>query len=201
MCGTSMRGREDVSGWLDNGELAPGKLVRYKILTPTRTSPRRRRNIMTRVNPQPSLPTTNGEVSATVPTPTATVEEDEEPSDHTVAFAMCVSLKNLAVPYPDRLSSSSAWSITAVIIMAHFLASHIILYSTTHTCRLSSPHLWWLSFALTLVTYFDPLMLHSLHLVVLAVVFLPICYVRLSMSFILSQYSSPASSFSGTHAM
>src|SRR5882724_10596254 len=37
--------------------------------------------------------------------------------------------------------------------MTWFVTAHILIYTSIHTCRLSAPHLWWLTFGIICIGY------------------------------------------------
>lgn len=49
----------------------------------------------------------------------------------------------------DRLSL-----LLSVLVIAWFLTSNILLYTSVHTCRFAAPHLWWLIFGILCIQYF-----------------------------------------------
>lgn len=46
-----------------------------------------------------------------------------------------------------------AISVTSLLVISHFCTTNILIFASTKTCRLSSPHLWWSTFAMLCLTY------------------------------------------------
>lgn len=46
-----------------------------------------------------------------------------------------------------------AISITSLLAITHFLITNVLIFSSTKSCRVSSPHLWWSTFAMLCLTY------------------------------------------------
>ncbi len=61
------------------------------------------------------------------------------------------------------------------LTLAWFLAAHVLAYTSVNTCRLSSPHLWWLTFAILCTLYLMVLEIFLLGLLVF--VLGPVLYV------------------------
>ncbi|KAI0374002.1 hypothetical protein BV20DRAFT_988186 [Pilatotrama ljubarskyi] len=43
--------------------------------------------------------------------------------------------------------------LTSAISLVWFLAAHVLAYTSVNTCRLSAPHLWWLTFGIMCILY------------------------------------------------
>ncbi|KAH9949573.1 hypothetical protein B0H21DRAFT_727475 [Amylocystis lapponica] len=56
--------------------------------------------------------------------------------------------------------------LTSFVSLAWFLTAHIFEYTSVNTCRLSSPHLWWLTFGILCVLYLMVLEIFLLGLLV-----------------------------------
>ncbi|KAL6310336.1 hypothetical protein BKA93DRAFT_814100 [Sparassis latifolia] len=56
--------------------------------------------------------------------------------------------------------------LTSFISLAWFLTAHILEYTSVKTCRLSSPHLWWLTFGILCILYLTILEIFLLGLLV-----------------------------------
>ncbi|KAJ6499905.1 hypothetical protein C8R47DRAFT_970689 [Mycena vitilis] len=56
-----------------------------------------------------------------------------------------------ALPYSVLYSRLSILS--SLITLSWFLTAHILEYTTIHTCRFSSPHIWWLTFGILCIMY------------------------------------------------
>lgn len=40
-----------------------------------------------------------------------------------------------------------------LLALSHFVTNHIFLYSSVNTCRIESPHVWWLAFGIVSIGY------------------------------------------------
>ncbi|KAI1794162.1 hypothetical protein LXA43DRAFT_998029 [Ganoderma leucocontextum] len=68
---------------------------------------------------------------------------------------------------PPRSPVSSRLSLlTSFLTLAWFLTAHVLEYTSVNTCRLSSPHLWWLTFAILCTLYLMVLEIFLLGLLV-----------------------------------
>lgn len=79
----------------------------------------------------------------------------------------------------DKIYSRSV-SLITVLSLTHFGVTNILLYSSTNSCRLTSPHLWWSTFAMLCLTYLIILEIFTIGFtlfVVLPVVFVSCKYV------------------------
>ncbi|PIL36212.1 hypothetical protein GSI_01873 [Ganoderma sinense ZZ0214-1] len=56
--------------------------------------------------------------------------------------------------------------LTSFLTLAWFLTAHVLEYTSVNTCRLSSPHLWWLTFAILCTLYLMVLEIFLLGLLV-----------------------------------
>ena len=44
-------------------------------------------------------------------------------------------------------------SIMSFLSVVWFIGSHILVYTSLDTCRITSPHLWWLAFGILSIGY------------------------------------------------
>jgi hypothetical protein len=44
-------------------------------------------------------------------------------------------------------------TLLSLLYLTWFITSHILTYTSVHTCRLTSPHLWWLTFGIICIDY------------------------------------------------
>lgn len=44
-------------------------------------------------------------------------------------------------------------SVTSLLAITHFLITNVLVFSSTKSCRVSSPHLWWSTFSMLCLTY------------------------------------------------
>ncbi|KAI0645735.1 hypothetical protein C8Q79DRAFT_1001261 [Trametes meyenii] len=58
---------------------------------------------------------------------------------------------------------------TTFLTLAWFLTAHVLAYTSVNTCRLSSPHLWWLTFGIMSILYVMMLEIFLLGLLVFVV--------------------------------
>ena len=66
----------------------------------------------------------------------------------------------------------------SLISLSWFLTAHILEYTSTNTCRHTSPHLWWLTFGILCILYL--MILEIFLLGILVFILGPIIYVRSS---------------------
>ncbi|KIJ49405.1 hypothetical protein M422DRAFT_59190 [Sphaerobolus stellatus SS14] len=65
---------------------------------------------------------------------------------------------------PDRLDT-----LITFISTLWFIVGHILVYTTVKTCRLSSPHVWWLNFAILCIGYMIVLELIAVVLIIFVI--------------------------------
>ncbi|KAI0675340.1 hypothetical protein C8Q78DRAFT_1067124 [Trametes maxima] len=58
---------------------------------------------------------------------------------------------------------------TTFLTLAWFLTAHVLAYTSVNTCRLSSPHLWWLTFGIMCILYLMMLEIFLLGLLVFVI--------------------------------
>ncbi|KAJ7770234.1 hypothetical protein DFH07DRAFT_735478 [Mycena maculata] len=56
-------------------------------------------------------------------------------------------------PLPHSILYSRLSIFSSLITLSWFLTAHILEYSSIHTCRFSSPHIWWLTFGILCIMY------------------------------------------------
>ncbi|KAJ7045527.1 hypothetical protein C8F04DRAFT_940014 [Mycena alexandri] len=56
-------------------------------------------------------------------------------------------------PLPHTVLYSRLSILSSLITLSWFLTAHILEYTSIHTCRFSSPHLWWLTFGILCIMY------------------------------------------------
>lgn len=44
-------------------------------------------------------------------------------------------------------------TLLSLLSLTWFITAHILTYTSVHTCRLTSPHLWWLTFGIMCIGY------------------------------------------------
>lgn len=66
--------------------------------------------------------------------------------------------------------------LSSLLTLSWFLTAHILEYTSINTCRLSSPHLWWLIFGILCTMYFMILEVFILGFIVFIIA--PILFVR-----------------------
>ncbi|KAJ7346628.1 hypothetical protein DFH08DRAFT_700878 [Mycena albidolilacea] len=54
---------------------------------------------------------------------------------------------------PHSILYSRLSILSSLITLSWFLTAHILEYTSIHTCRFSSPHLWWLTFGILCIMY------------------------------------------------
>ncbi|KAF8332064.1 uncharacterized protein EI90DRAFT_3123139 [Cantharellus anzutake] len=127
-----------------------------------RSSDRSRRQTTT----QPSIPE--------VPTPQTPESQPEAGLDNTQAH-------NGPPPQP-RTESDKLWdrlnNFTTILVMVHFSMTNYFLLSSTRTCRKSSPHLWWLTFAILALTYL--IILELLMICFTVFILMPLVFIALN---------------------
>ncbi|TCD71238.1 hypothetical protein EIP91_011716 [Steccherinum ochraceum] len=84
-----------------------------------------------------------------------------------------------SIQLPHTLLYTRLSLLTSLISLSWFLTAHILEYTSTNTCRHTSPHLWWLTFGILCILY---LMILEIFLLGLLVFILgPIIYVAWSL--------------------
>ncbi|EJF65285.1 hypothetical protein DICSQDRAFT_132851 [Dichomitus squalens LYAD-421 SS1] len=72
-----------------------------------------------------------------------------------------------STPEPPKSPAHSRLTLlTSFLTLAWFLTAHVLEYTSVNSCRLSSPHLWWLTFALLCTLYLMVLEIFLLGLLV-----------------------------------
>ncbi|KAJ7462319.1 hypothetical protein B0H11DRAFT_2160178 [Mycena galericulata] len=56
-------------------------------------------------------------------------------------------------PLPHSVLYSRLSIISSLITLTWFLTAHILEYTSIHSCRFSSPHIWWLTFGILCIMY------------------------------------------------
>ncbi|KAJ7188255.1 hypothetical protein C8R46DRAFT_879254 [Mycena filopes] len=56
-------------------------------------------------------------------------------------------------PLPYTVLYSRLSILSSLITLSWFLTAHILEYTSIHTCRSSSPHIWWLTFGILCIMY------------------------------------------------
>ncbi|KAF9505716.1 hypothetical protein BS47DRAFT_513403 [Hydnum rufescens UP504] len=117
-----------------------------------------------------------------------TARSSRRVSTHPPAVPDGPSIPNNTPPQPRSATVSvTGWdrlydqvqTLVSLIVIAHFLATNVLLYSSVNTCRISSPHLWWLSFAILCITYV--VILEILLICLTVFVLMPILFVVLNL--------------------
>ncbi|KAJ6593910.1 hypothetical protein B0H19DRAFT_977069 [Mycena capillaripes] len=57
------------------------------------------------------------------------------------------------LPLPHSILYSRLSILSSLITLSWFLTAHILEYTSIHTCRFSSPHIWWLTFGILCIMY------------------------------------------------
>jgi hypothetical protein len=67
-------------------------------------------------------------------------------------YSRCAHLFSLFIG--SLFKAPSRLSILATLLsLTWFITAHILVFTSIHTCRYASPHLWWLTFAVICITY------------------------------------------------
>ena len=76
------------------------------------------------------------------------------------------------------INVSSLTLLSSLMTLTWFLTAHILEYTSVHTCRHSSPHLWWLTFGILCIMYLmvlEVLLLGFIVLIVAPILFVSAC--------------------------
>lgn len=88
--------------------------------------------------------------------------------------------------------------LASFMTLAWFLTAHILEFTSVNSCRFSSPHLWWLTFAILCLLYLTIVEIFILGLLVF--ILGPVIYVRLISAYAKSihELTALSHSYSGT---
>jgi hypothetical protein len=125
------------------------------------------------------------------PTPAYQGSNTQTPNDsrertalqHSRLYSRCVDahFSVILISIHLGLFDNSMALLSSLLTLTWFLTAHIFEYTSTKTCRLTSPHLWWLVFGILSIMYL--VVLEVLVLGVFVFVIGPILYVGHSTSF------------------
>lgn len=67
-------------------------------------------------------------------------------------------------------------TLISLMVLVHFIITNVLIFSSTKTCRVTSPHLWWASLSMLIITYM--LVLELIVIGFSIFVIMPIIFVR-----------------------
>ncbi|KAH8107927.1 hypothetical protein BXZ70DRAFT_22503 [Cristinia sonorae] len=125
--------------------------------------------------PRLSSPAALGGNTRSLPTDRTTYPRPDPTPVNTPSRANTTT--NVTLPYSNLYSRLSL--ITSLMSLTWFLTAHVLEYTSTNTCRRTSPHLWWLTFGIICILYL--MILEIFLLGVLVFILGPIIYVAWSL--------------------